>query len=122
MQDEACCRGCGRQLAGPLPVEGIARIACPCGFINLFEHNVTILPLRSELELAGHTAVIDTLLADTDDPVRGQQVLEQSFRLLVTAARETVLANLEAAMAARWASPRADSRSLSSADSKAKNG
>jgi hypothetical protein len=102
MQDEACCRGCGRTLAGPLPVEGSARIACTCGFINLFEHNVTILPLRTELALAGHSAVIDTLLADTDDSLRCQQVLEQSFRLLVTAAREAVLADLEAAKAARW--------------------
>jgi hypothetical protein len=102
VDDESFCRGCHRKLDGPLPTEGVVRVPCVCGFINLFEHNVTDLPIGPEIELAADAATARTLLADTDDSRRCRHVLEQAFGLLVTAAQRTVADALLVAVAARW--------------------
>jgi hypothetical protein len=96
------CRGCGRAIESPAPGTPIAYVPCVCGFITVFENNVTSLPLREVIEQASDAATARRLVEDTSDADRCRHVLESAIDLLLQRVQQVAQADPLASGAALW--------------------
>jgi hypothetical protein len=96
------CNGCWRPLIGPIPDDPIAQVQCQCGFICVFESNVTEFPLKEELLLVTDAATAGELASDSDDSDYCQKVIGRTFQLFLEGARKAVESDPPTAVAVRW--------------------